>query len=90
MLLYNKLFANLVTRSVLGIINRIQGPYREILGPRCKVQKEFARSVRKKQGLSILRYGTSSPVNSVLDDRNENIPNIQREFAENLPKNCLS
>ena len=52
---------------------------------------ELARSVGKKGGLSISRYGTSNSVNnSLLYYKNENIPNIHRQFADNSPKKYFS
>ena len=51
-----------------------------------EVRTELAKSVRKKRGLSISRYGTSNPVNSLLDSKNENIPKINRKFADNSLK----
>ena len=58
-------------------------PYREILSLRFEVRTELARSVRKKRGLSISRYGTSNPVNKYfIKWQNENIPNINRQFSE--------
>ena len=47
------------------------------------------RSVGKKRGLSISRYGTSNPVNSLLDGKNANIPNIDRQFVDNSLKNIF-
>ena len=56
-----------------------------------EVGTELARSVRKKRGLSISRYGTAIMlINGLLHGRNENIPNIQREFSDNIPKNYFS
>ena len=46
-----------------------------------EVWTELARSMYKKRGLSISQYCTSDPVNSLLDGKNENIPNIHQQFA---------
>ena len=44
------------------LLTGCKGPYREIINPRLEVRTELARSVRKKRGFSISRYGTSNPV----------------------------
>ena len=49
------------------------------------MRTELARSVRKKRGLSISRYGTSNPVNKqFINGKNENIPNITQQFSEKI------
>ena len=58
------MFANIsYINQYLLLINRMQGPYREILSPNFKVQIKFARTVRKERVLSISRHGMSNPVN---------------------------
>ena len=66
----------------------MQGPYREILSPNVL---KYGPSLRgpcvKNEGLVF--HGTARAIrliNSLLYEKNENIPNIHRQFANNSPK----
>ena len=55
----------------------MQGPYREISSPRFEVRTELASPCWKNEGLVF--HGTARAIrliNSLLDGKRENIPNI--------------
>ena len=63
----------------------MQGTYREILS------QKFRRSVQKKEALVFHSTARAiRSINSLLQGKNENIPNIHREFANNFFKNYFT
>ena len=63
----------------------MQGTYREILS------QKFWRSVRKKEALVFHSTALAiRSINSLLHGKNENIPNIHREFSNNFFKNYFT
>ena len=70
----------------------MQGPYREILSP--EVLK-YGASLRGPcvKNEDLVFHGTARAIrliNSLLHGKNENVPNIHKEFADNFSKNCFS
>ena len=76
----------------LLFINRMRGPYREILSPKVLRYGPSLRSpCVKNEGLVF--HGTTRAIrliNSLLFGKNENIPNIDRQFTDNSQKNIFT